>query len=260
MDPSCHLTPTVSNEQFIPDHIFIYLESGTMTIYDGSKSYTIQGGDYAFAKRNQLARYSKKGPPDGKFKTVSVVFQQDFLRNFSHEYGYIADGIARKGAIVQLEANPLFENYVQSLMPYLELTGTENENLLFLKKKEIILILLKTNPELKNVLFDFTEPGKIDLEAFMNHHYKFNVSMERFSYLTGRSLTTFKRDFEKIFSQSPGRWLQEKRLQEARFLIEKKGVKASDVYIEVGFEDLSHFSFAFKKMYGVSPNQLKKGG
>ena len=118
------------------------------------------------------------------------------------------------------------------------------------------MILLDTNPFLKDVLFDFSEPGKIDLEAYMNGHYKFNVDINRFAYLTGRSLATFKRDFEKIFNTSPNRWLQQKRLEDAYHLIKDKGRKSSDVYMEVGFKDFSHFSFAFKKTYGVSPSRI----
>ncbi|WP_420152907.1 helix-turn-helix domain-containing protein, partial [Siphonobacter sp.] len=73
-------------------------------------------------------------------------------------------------------------------------------------------------------------------------------------YLSGRSLATFKRDFEKIFHLSPHRWLLNKRLQDAYFLIKEKGRKPSEVYLEVGFEDLSHFSFAFKKAFGQPPS------
>ena len=52
------------------------------------------------------------------------------------------------------------------------------------------------------MLFDFNEPFKIDLEAYMNMNYTFNVPMEKFAKLTGRSLATFKRDFKKIFNAS----------------------------------------------------------
>jgi AraC family transcriptional regulator, exoenzyme S synthesis regulatory protein ExsA len=85
---------------------------------------------------------------------------------------------------------------------------------------------------------------------------RFNVAIRLFAHLTGRSLTSFKRDFEKTFHDTPSHWLVQKRLQEAYFLMDKKGHKASDVYIEVGFEDLSHFSFAFKKKFGFVPTQL----
>ena len=92
----------------------------------------------------------------------------------------------------------------------------------------------------------------------MNRNYKFNVSIKRFAYLTGRSLSAFKRDFRDTFDDSPSHWLVQKRLQEAFFLIEKRKEKPSEIYLDLGFEDLSHFSFAFKKQFGYPPTQLLK--
>jgi AraC-like DNA-binding protein len=100
-------------------------------------------------------------------------------------------------------------------------------------------------------------PEKINLEEFMNRNYTFNVHIGRFAYLTGRSLSAFKRDFKTIFHETPGHWLIQRRLQEAHFLIEKKNKKASEIYLDLGFEDLSHFSSAFKKLFGLRPTQLK---
>jgi AraC-like DNA-binding protein len=253
----CHVTPTVSSEQFIPEHIFSYMMSGSMVIYDGNKEYNIQTGDYCFAKRNHLAKYVKNPPEGGQFKTVSIFFSQDFLKAFSSEYAFTsAHADVSKDVIIKLDPDPLFKNYVQSIMPYLNLTGTEHENFLLLKKKEILLILLKTNPDLKNVLLEFSDPGKIDLESFMNKNFKFNVSLKRFSYLTGRSLATFKRDFEKIFKISPSRWLLQRRLQEAYYQIKELGKRPSEVYLDVGFEDFSHFTYAFRQAYGQPPSKI----
>ncbi|RYG44789.1 MAG: AraC family transcriptional regulator [Chitinophagaceae bacterium] len=64
------------------------------------------------------------------------------------------------------------------------------------------------------------------------------------------------RDYEKYFQSSPSRWLQQRRLQEAHYQISEKGKSASEVYLEVGFQDQSHFSFAFKKRYGLSPVRI----
>lgn len=155
-------------------------------------------------------------------------------------------------AFLEFPPHSLFKAYFDSLAPGYHLQT--NKELAVLKQQEALLLLLHQAPALKNELFDFSEPGKIDLEEFMNKHYRFNVDLRRFAYLTGRSLATFKRDFEKIFHAPPSRWLQQKRLQEAYFQIKEKKKKPSDVYLEVGFEDLSHFSFAFKKTYGVAPS------
>jgi len=55
---------------------------------------------------------------------------------------------------------------------------------------------------------------------------------------------------------SPSRWLLQRRSQDAYNLMKEKGYSPSQVYLEVGFEDLSHFSFAFKKQYGMAPSKL----
>ena len=91
-----------------------------------------------------------------------------------------------------------------------------------LKVKEAVYLLLNTMPELRELLFDFSEPHKIDLEEFMLTNFHYNVPVEKFARLTGRSLASFKRDFQKIFGKAPRQWLLEKRLAEARHLIEKR--------------------------------------
>lgn len=251
---SCYASGSKSGEQFIPDHVLGYIISGSLVINDGQETYTFQEGDFRFLRRNHLAKFAKQPPEGREFQSLSVFLDQETLRNFSMEYGITADQPAGPGGIIPLLPKPLYKSYMDSLAPYSHLAEKENEALVAVKVKEAILLLLKENPELKNILFDFSEPGKINLEAFMNEHFHFNVEMKRFAYLTGRSLATFKRDFEKIFHSSPNRWLQQRRLQEAHYLIKEKGKKPSDVYLEVGFEDLSHFSFAFKKAYGVPPS------
>ncbi|MGX5856573.1 helix-turn-helix domain-containing protein [Dyadobacter jiangsuensis] len=69
-------------------------------------------------------------------------------------------------------------------------------------------------------------------------------------------MSTFKRDFQKTFGTNPGNWLKKKRLEEAYFQINRQSRKPSDVYLEVGSEDLSHFLYAFKKEFGRAPSEL----
>ena len=91
----------------------------------------------------------------------------------------------------------------------------------------------------------------------MEEHYMYNLPLEKFAFLTGRSLTTFKSDFKKTFNNTPGKWLTQKRLNLAHHKLDVEKLKTSDVYLSVGFENLSHFSFAFKKAFGYSPSSLQ---
>lgn len=124
-----------------------------------------------------------------------------------------------------------------------------------LKVKEAVYLLLNTMPGLKEMLFDFSEPYKIDLEKFMVLNFHYNIPVEKFARLTGRSLAGFKREFQKIFGMAPRQWLLERRLAEARLLLEKKNKKPSDIYLDLGFESLSHFSHSFKKRFGKAPSE-----
>jgi AraC-like DNA-binding protein len=49
-------------------------------------------------------------------------------------------------------------------------------------------------------------------------------------------------------------------LDEAYFQLSRQHQKPSTVYLEVGFEDLSHFSFVFKKTFGKTPSEVATSG
>lgn len=253
---SCYAHRSSEGEQFIPQHVFGFIMAGSSEMYMNGKNYTFKEGDYRFLQRNQLTRYVKCPPGSGEYKSISISMDQTTLRSLSEELDLHVEKPYKGESGILLKPNSLFKNYIESLSPYLNATGQISDALTKMKVKEGVMVLLETNPSLKNILFDFSEPGKIDLEAFMNENYKFNVDISRYAYLTGRSLATFKRDFEKIFNTSPNRWLQKKRLHDAYYLIKERGLKSSDVYLEVGFKDFSHFSFAFKKVFGISPSQV----
>lgn len=252
---SCYIGPEISPEHFIPEHIFMFLAKGDVTGYDGDKKYTMKGGEYVLVRKNHLARYTKQ-EDDGSFEKVVVVFDENFLKQFQQKHQIKRIGSVAKGAFFELAKTELVPNFVSSLMPYYNGSYKIDDAFQQVKKEELLLILLQTNPELVNILFDFGIPEKIDLEVFMNHNYKFNVGIERFAYLTGRSLSSFKRDFMKIFLETPNRWLVKRRLKEAHFLINKKQQKPIEIYLDLGFEDLSHFSFAFKKLFGYAPTRM----
>lgn len=98
---------------------------------------------------------------------------------------------------------------------------------------------------------------KANLKEFMQENFRQNLGLKNLAILTGRSLATFKRDFEKTFHTSPKKWIQQRRLEEAYFLMKEQGKRPSEVYDELGFETFSHFSFAFKQYFGANPSNIQ---
>jgi len=252
---SCYIGPAISPEQFVAEHCFLYLIKGEIEGYDGNKRYHLSPGEYCLVRKNHLARYSKQKVAN-EFEKVVVIFDEAFLKNFQSKYKIKATGFNTDDVFLSPAKNELIPDFLKSLSQYYLGEGKIDESYSAIKRAELLNILLKRNPEYADIFFDFGIPGKIDLEAFMNKNYKFNVSNDRLAFLTGRSISAFKRDFKKIFNDTPSHWLIQKRLREAHFLIENKKQKPSEIYLDLGFEDLSHFSFAFKNSFGYNASSL----
>lgn len=247
--------PDILKEQFIPDHLFLYVARGNVSFFDGNEIYTYGSGDCCIARRNHLVKFILNSTTED-FEPVMFCFDEEFLRRFGQKHPNNASFFFSERAIIEIAKNELIYSFIRSIKPYYKGVMELDSAFEDIKYEELLIILLKLQPELAGIFFNFDIPQKINLEAYMNRNFRFNVSLERFALLTGRSLSAFKRDFKSIFKESPGRWLVKKRLQEAYFLLQNQGRKPSDIYLELGFESLSHFSVAFKKEFGIVPTSL----
>jgi AraC-like DNA-binding protein len=252
---TCLIGPQITKEQFIAEHLFFYMVKGTMSGYYGEKNYTLESGEYGIVRKNRLGRQDQQKENE-RLEKIIFVFDEPFLKAFQQKHKITTAKFKSDEPFFQLPPNELVPNFIRSLSPYYNELGQIEKVFVDLKREELLLIFLQLEPELSGLFFDYGIPGKIDLEGFMNRNYKFNVSVDRFAYLTGRSRSAFKRDFKTIFNDTPSHWLIQKRLQEAYFLLEKQSKRPSEIYLDLGFEDLSHFSLTFRKKFGVTPKTL----
>lgn len=252
---SCIEEKYYEDEVSLAYHSFSRVVSGEMKVIQGDKSYTFGPGDTLLFPRNQLSTLIKN-PKDGiPYKAIVIFFTPERLQEF-YTKNPILLGPPSVHKIRTFEKHPLLESFFASLNPYFDLESALPEKIISVKIEEALTILHSIDESIDNYLADFSQPDKIDLADFMEKNYMFNMTMQKFGSLTGRSLTTFKRDFKKIFNSTPQRWITQKRLELAHYELSTKGRKPIDVYLEIGFENLSHFSFAFKKHYGYAPTDL----
>ena len=242
-------------EAAFDEHLLVWLISGETKIILADEHFVFGAGSTFLIPKYQLAtimNYPKDGLPH---KAVAMHLSSDKLRAFYSgvDVKIVTSHIRR---ITVFNNHPLLESCLASLIPYFELKEKLPENIASLKISEAITILRATDKDIDNILANFEEPHKIELAGFMEKNFMFNMSLEKFGYLTGRSLSAFKRDFQKIYNMTPQRWLTRKRLDLAYYRIAEKCQRPVDVYLETGFENLSHFSFAFKKQFGLTPTEL----
>lgn len=163
--------------------------------------------------------------------------------------------------VMKVESNKSVEMYFNLMVAYFENSNEPDEKLLELKFRELIMTIADNpaNADLRSFFSTLLQaPQTVNLARVMEDNFSFNLTLSEFATMTSRSLSAFKRDFEKHFNTTPGRWLLEKRLKHAMHLITHCGKTVSEAAFESGFEDPSHFSRAFRKQFGISPANVKQ--
>jgi AraC family transcriptional regulator, exoenzyme S synthesis regulatory protein ExsA len=242
--------------KMVKEHTLVYVYSGELLVEEDDRRTEIHKGECVFLRRDNRVSMTKLPRGEEKFQAIFMIFNRNFLREF---YQSIDKKLLPfetekfEPSVIKLPQTPDITSLFQSMTPYFDASKKPSDEIMKLKQREGVYSLLNIDDRFYPGLFDFTEPWKIDILDFLNENYQYDLTIEEIAGFTGRSLATFKRDFKKISVLSPQKWLIEKRLHTAYDKIFKEKRKVSDVYLEVGFKNLSHFSSAFKKQYGHAP-------
>lgn len=131
------------------------------------------------------------------------------------------------------------------------------DNLLSVKFEELMLYLVnKYGAKFQAYLSSLISEEQSQFRKVVENNVYSNLKLDELAFLCNMSLSTFKRHFTAEYKVSPGKWLQDKRLQRAKDLLDSGTLKSSDIYLELGYNNLSNFSSAFKKKFGISPKNV----
>lgn len=238
------------------EHYLTFVYSGELEFELNGEHTFVYGGECVFLRRNHKLKFHKRGFDGHPYKGISIELSRNSLREYFHELhqASLPHAVSPHEIDVQkLEVGPDILALFGRIEPYYRQPAPDTT---FSKEiiHDVIELLLSRSQRFYPTLFDFSDPWKIDIMDFMEKHFADDLSIRDFARYTGRSLATFKRDFAKISSLTPQRWVIERRLKEAYDLIFNHNRKANQVYIEVGFKDISHFYRKFKEQYGTLPS------
>ena len=196
---------------------------------------------------------------DKQTEVVSIHLFPDLLREFYQDdlVNYIAKHTTKRASI--LPSQDLISAFIQSLDFYFDHPLLVNDELIELKVKELILLLIQTHhiDSIRSLIDGLQTKKDVQLQQVIELHLYTNLSLDEIAKLCYMSLSSFKRSFREIFEDSPRHYILTKRLDKAKQMLKNPTLSISDIAYEIGFNDPQYFTRLFKKYVEISPTNYR---
>jgi len=239
---------------------FIYVISGQKKWFTRSQAILAKQGDCLFVRKGAHSVYQYF---DSEFCAVVLFVPDEFIRSVLLENRInpgSADDFNRQDSLFSIKPDQRLPAYFHSFLSYLTAPTKPADSLMELKFKELIMMTASPtfNSSFAGYLALLCNTGSPSLRDIMEENYTYPMTLNEFARLCGRSLSAFKWEFQEVYQTSPGRWLRQKRLHHSRHLLEHTSKPVTEILLDSGFKNTSHFSRAFRDEFGTSPLQFRK--
>jgi AraC family transcriptional regulator, exoenzyme S synthesis regulatory protein ExsA len=239
----------------------LYVVSGKKVFYAHPKSWLIGAGSAVFVKKGGCILEKIQGED---LCLMAFFIPDNFIQSFLRENKVLiqaADDLPeQEDLVIPLDVNEMMLAYYDSVRPYFTAEVKPPEAMLELKFKELLynIVANPKNARLSNYLNSLLLPQANAIPPVVEANFCYNLNLHDYATLCNRSLSSFKRDFQKLYKMPPARWLLQKKLLLAKQLLLDANKTIADVAFESGFEDSAHFSHVFKKRFAMSPLKYRQ--
>lgn len=242
------------------DFLFLYVYSGEGTICVSGINHPLSKGcGWILARNEHISFHTESFMQVVHIRISEEAVTEYLLRATSPAMTDAENEVENEDINVMTVTNHvLLQGLISGIEAGVDNNFRANQPLTYLKIQECINVLTYLRPGLHNWFSRMNSLQRINLKDFVECHYQDNLPLEQLAQASGRSLSTFRRDFLKVFGTTLGKWLLTKRLEEAYVLIKEKKIKPSEFLLDLGFESFSHFSHSFKAYFGIQPSILLK--
>ena len=243
------------------NNYFAYVLGGEKKWKTPANECKVSAGEALFVRKGANTVYQYFDQP---FFVIFIFVSDDFIRKILSRYPKLVSASTNNytvdDTLIPLTCNEILESFFQSVNIYFSHHVAPRDEILKLKVEELILNILVQpgNQSLKQYFGNLPRSNKVDIKEIMNANYSRLLGISEYARLCGRSLASFRRDFAEVFGTTPGKWLLTKRLEFSRFLLETTADRVTEIVYNAGFKNRSHFNKAFRKVYGVSPNEYRQ--
>lgn len=239
-------------------NMFSFLQVGRKQVHFAGTSVGVNKDQSLLLKKGNWL-WTELLETDAIYYCKLLFFSEKRLKEFLGKYSKIRKAVKDEVPYFVISNDSFITSYLNSLSALGEPSSMLESNLLSVKFEELMLyLLLKYDEKFEMYLHSLIVKETSPIRKIVESKIHSNLKLEEIAFLCNMSLSTFKRHFIKEYEVSPGKWLQDKRLQKAKEILEKGKLKSSDIYLEFGYNNLSNFSIAYKNKFGISPKETSQ--
>ncbi len=202
-------------------------------------------------------------PDNNEYQAIAIHFYPEIMRKIYKDA--LPDFMSPQAAVISrpamtvISVTQLLNNCMDSIRIYFKNPAMATEEVIALKVKEIVLLLLQTEnaPQIKEVFHSLFSPREFTMKEIIDSHMYLDTTLDELAQLCYMSSSTFKREFKKVFSDTPAHYIRLKKLERAASLIQTTS-SITEIAFTCGFNDSSQFSKLFKSHFGVPPSKYQR--
>ncbi|MBP3254202.1 MAG: helix-turn-helix domain-containing protein [Bacteroidales bacterium] len=253
----CIVTAGERGTFFLQQHLLYVVLGGRVTLSCGNQTFVVNKNEMILLKKSQSVSYIKEGNNGkGLFESMLFALQDNLIKDFLTLQNVQIPPMKEEYTAKVSQMSDTLIAYCKSLSPYFDNPSQINEGLLRLKVMELLYNVMDCSKNIFRQILQLRNPVKTDIHRIVEQNYTSPVSLEDLAYLSGRSLSSFKRDFQQIYNTTPAKYIREKRLQKAKELLQSTAMPVSEVAYSLGFENPTHFTHIFKDYFGTAPSTI----
>jgi AraC-like DNA-binding protein len=254
---SCSYEQWQEGSMFLEENMLLVILQGRLKIRYGKAEYEVNKNQMAFLKKNILVYFQPL--PDEFVKVEYILFSLKY--DLVKEFVKLAElSIAAKEELFPITVNELDKRllkYVDSLEFYFIEPEKVEASLIKIKLLELLFYLAADNNKILEQVLYIRDHFRSNITATVEENIMNSLSLNQLAVLSGRSLSSFRRDFLAIYNMPPSQWIRQKRIEKARELLINTKMTVTDICYTTGFENIAHFSRLFKSEFGYCPTEFR---
>jgi len=251
-----HETTAHTKTVLLQENSLIFVLDGHKKLYFNDFSALVEPGQLLFLKRGLYVM--SEFLEDVNYEALIIFFSDAFLKEFSLKHMSAPQGAGMQYQPMThlvIPTNTLLESFRDQYLGYFDQSLTRLHDILQLKLTELFLLLISggNSEQVMRWIQGIAHRQPVSLEYIVRKHLFQPLTLDELAELSGRSLASFKRDFQNLYSISPRKWINTQRLAHAKMLLHNTSGNVSEVAAECGFDNVPYFIRVFKHEFGVTP-------